>query len=319
MSAPFKRLAAVLAASAVAGAVAAAQQPRIGNANLRPQPAGSPFAQSFRALVNAQVAPAWIGYSVQAVDGDRMMCCFQSSSGQTWISGDVVMTDRGSDGIAGCRLEPGQGSSASRSAGQTNAPIRLEPSDRMVVLVRAADRRIERVRIFSEDCQLDAGGRDVLWLENVRPADSIALLESFAAGAGEERRMAEGSIAAIALHADPSADAALERLVAPAHPASLRKKVTFWLGNTRKRAGLEVLKRVLRDDPSAEVKKGAVFGVSQSPEANAVDVLIATARSHSEREVRGEAIFWLGQKAGAKAASAITERIEQDPDTDVKK
>ena len=35
--------------------------------------------------------------------------------------------------------------------------------------------------------------------------------------------------------------------------------------------------------------------------------------------MRGEAIFWLGQKAGSKAAAAITERIEQDPDTEVKK
>jgi hypothetical protein len=315
----FKRLAVSLATTSLVGVVLAAQQPRISNANLRPQPAGSTFAQSFRALVGAQVQPAWIGYSVPAVDGDRMMCCFHSS-GDTWISGDVVMSDRRSYTSAGCRLEPGQETSRRASSGsRPTGPIALEGSDRMVVLVRAVDRRVERVRLFSEDCELDAGGRDVHWLEHVRPADSVALLESLAAAAGEHRRTAEGAIAAIAMHGDASADAALERLIAPAQPASLRKKVTFWLGNTRKRPGLDLLKRVLRDDPSGDVKKGAVFGVSQSHEPEAVDVLIGTARAHAEREVRGEAIFWLGQKAGAKAADAITERIEQDPDTEVKK
>jgi hypothetical protein len=318
VSPAFTRVAVPLASIALAGVVAAAQQPRISNANVRPQPAGAALAQSFRSLVNAQTNPAWIGYSVPAVDGERVMCCFHSASGDTWISGDVVMANRSNYSMAGCRLEPGQESSSRASAGRSSAPIKLEGSDRMVVLVRVADRRVERIRIFSEDCELDAGGRDVYWLENVRPADSIALLESLATGA-DERRMAEGAIAAIAMHGEAAADAALERLVAPGNPASLRKKVTFWLGNTRKRPGLDLLKRVLRDDPSHDVQKAAVFGVSQSQEADAVDLLIATGRTHAEREVRGEAIFWLGQKAGAKAASAITERIEQDPDTEVKK
>ena len=49
----------------------------------------------------------------------------------------------------------------------------------MIVLFRVENRSLERIRVFSEDCQLDAGGRPVRWLENVRPADSIALLESY--------------------------------------------------------------------------------------------------------------------------------------------
>ena len=50
-----------------------------------------------------------------------------------------------------------------------------------------------------------------------------------------------------------------------------------------------------------------------------MDVLIDNARTNADTSVRGEAIFWLAQKAGSKAAAAITERIEQDPDTEVKK
>ena len=307
-------LAAVVSA-AVAGA---AQQPRISNATVKPQPAGSPFAQSFRALVAAQREPAWIGYRVPVLEGDRIMCCF--NTGGAWVSGSIVMSDRGNYSAVGCRLEPSQeGSAPASRAPHSTAPIKLEGSDGMVILFRVAERRVERIRIFSEDCELDAGGRQVHWLENVRPADSVALLESFASGEAEARKTSEGAVAAIAMHGDPSADQALERLVAPAQPAAVRRKVTFWLGNTRGRAGLTVLKRVLGDDPSLDVRKGAVFGISQSREPDAVETLIGTARTHSDREVRAEAIFWLGQKAGARAASAITERIEQDPDTEVKK
>ena len=43
------------------------------------------------------------------------------------------------------------------------------------------------------------------------------------------------------------------------------------------------------------------------------------ARTDANPRIRGEALFWLAQKAGQKAAAAITERIEQDPDTEVKK
>ena len=112
----------------------------------------------------------------------------------------------------------------------------------MIVLYRVENRAVERIRVFSEDCQLDAGGRPVRWLENVGPADSIALLESFVAAQGDVRnRVTDGAINAIAMHGDPAADASLDRLVAQNQPESVRKKVTFWLGNARGRHGFETL------------------------------------------------------------------------------
>ena len=67
------------------------------------------------------------------------------------------------------------------------------------------------------------------------------------------------------------------------------------------------------------MQKGAVFGVSQSHEAGAQDILLGLARNDPNPRIRGEALFWLAQKAGSKVAALITERIEQDPDTEVKK
>ena len=313
MSRPFKLIASGLVMTSALAVVAAAQH--IENGTVTAQPAGSPFAQSFRSLVSSQPDVAWIGYSVPVSDSERVMCCFDSGTTNGMVSS--------ASGCCGaCRLENSSGTNiSSRTESTTPAGVvKLEGSDRMVVLYRIADRTIDRVRVFSEDCRLDAGGRPVRWLENVRPADSIALLESLTTVEGDLKgRIADGAITAIALHGDPAADASLERLVAPGQPEAVRKKVTFWLGNSRGRRGFDTLRRVMRDDPSIEVRKGAIFGLSQSRVPETLDTLISIARSDNEPRLRSEALFWLAQKAGQKVSTMIAERIDQDPDTEVKK
>jgi len=317
MSKRFTAVAGALLTAVALDTAAAAQAPRIGNGRLTTQGAGTPFVQSFRSLVGAQADVAWIGYMVPVVDGDRRMCC--GDGGGTHISGSVVMVD-GHNCCSACRLEPSASQTATAARPQSAAPIQLEAPSQMAVLFRVADKQVERVRVFSSDCELDAGGRPVVWLENVRPGDSIALLESLIPKEPERKdRVTDGAISAIALHRDAGADAALDRLVAPGQPASIRKKVTFWLGHARGAHGMAVLRQILDNDASKDVRKGAVFGISQSEQPASYDVLIQAARSNSDPDIRGEAIFWLGQKAGAKASAAITESIDKDPETEVKK
>ena len=247
MPTPYAFIAGALlsATSLAVGVVAAAQQPRIDNAKLTSQPAGSAFAQSFRALVSNEADVAWIGYAVPVVDSERIMCCFGNDTG--WVNGNVVMSD-GNACCRACRLEPAADgtSMATRAPGAARSGVvRLEGSDRMIVLFRVANRAVDRIRVFSEDCELDAGGRTVTWLEAVRPADSVALLESLAIPAdGRRDRVTDGAVSAIALHGDPAADASLDRLVGVNQPEAVRKKVTFWLGSTRGAHGLTTLRRV---------------------------------------------------------------------------
>jgi hypothetical protein len=319
MSKAYRTIALSLAALAILAVVLAAQQPNIVNGQLATQPAGSPFAQSFRTLVGAQADVAWIGYLVPVVREQGDMCCF---SGNTFWAGGVVMSDRANCCTA-CRLEPapsGTSTVAPPPATPVRGPVKLEGAERMAVLFRIAARQVDRIQQFSEDCTLDAGGKPVVWLEGVRPAESVAMLESLATAPDERRdRIANGAISAIALHNDPSADASLERLVATNQPDTIRRKVPVWLGNARGARGYAQLTRILKDDPSAAVQKSAVVGVAQSHEPGVVDTLADLARSHANPGVRGDAIFWLGQKAQQRASAAITERIDQDPDTEVKK
>src|SRR2546427_786636 len=99
-----------------------------------------------------------------------------------------------------------------------------ESPDQILVLFRVADKSVGKIRVFTDDCELDAGGLPVHWLTNVKPKESINLLASFV-GATEEkaqRRKSEAAITAIALHADSAADPMLEKFVDPKRPEEVR-------------------------------------------------------------------------------------------------
>jgi HEAT repeat protein len=290
--------------------------PRVSNGRLTPQAAAGTLDATFRRLVAAQAEPAWIGYSVPVVNrSEGRLCC----SGDTWISDGMVFTN---GRIATCGLEPST-STTRRTSDQPavmQSPVRLEGPDSVVVLYRVEDKTVQRIRIFSPDCELDAGGRTVHWLDGVAGADSVRLLATFVSRAEvKSDRLTDSAISAIAMHRDATADGELERLGGSGNPEFVRKKVTFWMGNARGARGFEAVKKIARDDPSEEVRKSAMFGLSQSSEAQSVPELVRFARQDASPKVRGEAIFWLAQKAGQRAAAEITAAIENDPDTDVKK
>ncbi len=93
-------------------------------------------------------------------------------------------------------------------------PVRLEGPRTLMVLFRMENRAVTRIHVTSEGCELDAGGLPVTLLTGVKPAQSVALLASIA-GNGAERKQADEAITAIALHAESSADDALEAMVKP--------------------------------------------------------------------------------------------------------
>ena len=79
MSRTFATLASALGAAALTAAVAVAQQPRLTNGRVTTQPAVT-LQQAFRAAVDSHADVGWIGYGVPVVDGERMMCCFNSGN-----------------------------------------------------------------------------------------------------------------------------------------------------------------------------------------------------------------------------------------------
>ena len=192
------------------------------------------------------------------------------------------------------------------------SPVRLEAPAAVAVLLRVANDKVEKVRIYSLQCQFDAGGLPFVWITDVRAGASLSFLEKQASAF-------DGAVMAIAQHDDPQADAVLERLARPPQGDKVREQAIFWLGASRGARGATVLRDLLASDPSDKLRDKAVFALSVSKQPEALGFLIQTARNHASAHVRGQAIFWLAQKAGKQASSAITDAIANDPETSVKK
>jgi hypothetical protein len=256
--------------------------------------------------VAASPGPSWIGYAQAVIDGPRQMCCFGSGT----FRGNAKSC------CGGCRLE----NEASFSIGRDSPAVPLESPAQFRVLLRVHRGQVSKVRAFSEDCALDAGGLPFLWLTEVGPRESLEFLGGLAGSStGGDREDREGPIlAAIALHADPGADGVLEKLAARGQPLELRKQAAFWLANERGRRGFEIL-RVALADPDSDFRQHLTFCLSQSPVAEALATLIRMARQDPDGEVRGQALFWMAQKAGDRAAETIQDAIRDDPEEDVKK
>jgi len=305
-------LAAMSAAVMVAGPVTAQRQ--ISNGRIETVAVTRGLAQEVAALAGREAGPFWVGYSMPAVDGERVMCCFSSDT----TSGSVNLRLGPDSCCAGCRLEPGAAGRATPSADEQRGeqPIPLEGSVAFVVLARVETGHVDRIRVFSESCPLDAGGRRVFWLTGVSAAASLDWLSTFTA-ASDER--ASAAIAAIALHRDRRADAVLERLIRADQPAKVRERAAFWMGSTRGRPGFETLRHLLETDPADGFRRRAVFALSRSHEPEVVDTLIAIGRTDASPRVRGEALFWLADTRDTRVGPALLAALATDPDDGVQK
>jgi HEAT repeat protein len=300
----------VMAASqaAVGPASGPAEMPRIENAKVETRAVAGSLDATLRGIISRAENAQWVGYAVEQVAGEQSVCCDNYS-----------YRDGGNCGT--CRLEREHGEIG--GATMTPGSVKLEGARQLAVLFRLQSKKVTRIRVASQDCTLDAGGLPFIWLTEVKPAESVALLETYVRSADFEDHadhgLGHGALTAIALHADPSADRAFESFVKPDQPESLRKQAAFWMGAARGKTGLLCLQNMAKNDPSSDVRAHVTFALSVSHESGAVEEMIRIAHDDTSSHVRGQALFWLAQKAGKKATSTISGAIENDPDTDVKK
>jgi hypothetical protein len=287
----------------------AADMPRLENAKAEIKAVSTSLDATIRELAQHSDKTQWVGYAVDQVAGQHSMCCWNSSNAN------------GSENCGTCRLESDSQNIGTSS--RSSETVMLEGSRSMTVLLRLESHRVMKIRAFSSECALNAGGLPFVWLTGVKPAESVALLSGYVHGEDfgdhEGHSLAHGALMAVAMHGDAAADRAMESFVAPDQRESLRRQAAFWLGAARGGSGLALLERMAKSDPSPEVRSHVAFALHVSKEPAALDDMIRMAHEDSSAHVRGQAIFWLAQKAGQKAASTIQGAIDNDPDTEVKK
>jgi hypothetical protein len=278
---------AILFAASVA--LALSQQPPISNADLRQASAANGLAPAIQAVTGGVAGPVWIGYAAPAIPGEmNNSCCWN-------------------DGGRGCGLE-GVRPQAGTTSPQT--PIRLEGPSHVVVLIRFEQGNAQKLRAFSPDCPLDAGGLPFYWISAVKPTESVAVLTAWLKRQQDNNpsnRTSDAAVHAIALHAGPEAEAALLRFTEPTQTESIRKAALFWLAKSRGKQGYDVVSRIAREDGSDKVREHALFALTQSGYPEAIPTLIRIAREDKTSRVRKQAMFWLGQSRDRRA----TEFFEQ--------
>jgi len=265
---------AVTAAALTVG-TAEAQPKLLTNAQVDTHSAAAGLEGAFHALLTAQPQPAWIGYAVPSV---------RVNVGCDYVNRDAF----GQPGV-----------------------IHLEPPAQAVILFRIEANAVDRVRTVSPDCEIDGGGVPMHWLNDVNPAQSVALLAGFV-GSGESNM--SGAMNAIAVHEGAAADQALDRFAAAGEPQSVRLRAVSGLGWARGRHGFDVLKALIANDPDDRVCERAVSAVGSSKEPEATDLLISIARTGRTARVRAQAVGELARKPGPKILPALSQALEdQDP------
>ncbi|HEY7574594.1 MAG TPA: HEAT repeat domain-containing protein [Thermoanaerobaculia bacterium] len=300
-----------LIATSLAAAGAAAQPAELENAKVTVV-AAEPgnLARQIRGLASG-APPRWIGWAVPAEDPESRTCCGSWGRNGTLCCGPCPL-DRDS-------------STTTKNDGGGPSTARLEAPSELLLFARAAGGSVERVRHFSSECRVDAGGKTVLWLTGVRPEESVAWLDALAgARAGghensEETDLAEAALAGIAMHAGPAAERALAARIAPGQPDWMREKAAFWLAAARGPSGCATLVRAIPADADEGFREQGTFPLSLCEGGHGIETLIQMARRDASADVRAQALFWLAQKAGKKASEAIDGAIQNDPDTEVKK
>jgi hypothetical protein len=291
--------------TATASVQTASEMPRLENAKVETRTVAGGLEATLQDVLAQTTQPQWVGYGVEGLPGKHNACC-----GNYGDNGDCGT----------CQLEKGY--SNSKRSKSTSPIARLEGPRQLFVLIRLENKKVQRIQVASENCTLDAGGLPFLWLTGVTSNESLAWLGTLVHNGDLKEHgdhgPGQGALTAIALHAGPAADRALETFVAADQHEELRKQAAFWIGAARGKAGLDSLKRLAKTDSSQEVRAQVAFAFFVSEENGAVDEIIRMAHDDNSAHVRGQALFWLAQKAGQRASAAITGAIESDPDTEVK-
>jgi HEAT repeat protein len=286
------------------------QTPQLSNAKLDSVAVGSGL-QARVTEFEKQGGPMWVGYSIAVTPKPRTMCCFDS-----W---EMFQNARGC--CLGCRLERSGGNFFD---GTDSKCSYAEPSPVAFVMFRISGGDIVRLRTYSRDCALDAGGMPVHWITDVPAVQSLAWLEQLARAevkqeGGGHRQIASQAMHAIAVHNDARATDILERFIAEAREQHVREEAAIFLADERGPEGVESLYKLLKREPDAHFRSEAIVGFMEANTNTATKHLVDFARNDPDPEVRRNALVFMGEMGSQKMSKEISDALENDPDTRVKK
>ena len=160
----------------------------------------------------------WIGYAQPMIDGNHEMCDY-------WNDG--------------------------RRMTQSTDPIRLEPADFFFVMFRVEEKQITRIRTYSANCPLDAGGKAVHWFTNVSVNDSVNYMKTFMSP-NATRKMNDSALTVLALTEGDQPLNELLTLAESGPTAQIKGQALFWLAQRAGQKAIGTITAAIENDPDTE-------------------------------------------------------------------
>lgn len=248
------------------------------------------------ALAVRSVQDQWIAFSVPVVAGTRSPCCWKGN----WANWKDGITE------LGCSLTQEHQSFGT----QSDSP----ETENVIVLGKVHQGAVSGLRVVGEQCPVDGGGEQVLWIGEVESTAGLNWLETVARSDKKES-VSHSALFALALYRDDEANRRLyEMALTP--DANYQEEAIFWLGEGRGDQGLESLQRLLTELPNGDTRQQINFALAQNGSKTAFDLLTDISRTDADPEQKSNALFWLADEFPEQARDILLEVIasEQDPE-----
>lgn len=232
----------------------------------------------------------WSSWQVAAVDAAPDWCCWSS----TWSHGKPSSKP--------CRLDSNRDSYGNRDH---------ETTDAVRVYARTAGGKVDRLRVFSATCPVQAA-------TPINDLGSIAQDASARWLIGLVKQHGDEVLPALAMHRGDVAGDGLAAIARTDLRVETRKEAVFWLAQVRGREGADITSSVMFRDPDPDVREHAAFALSESKSPRAAADLIRLGTTDRNGEVRSQAWFWLAQMGAPEAESAIVASIRKESDDEVR-
>jgi hypothetical protein len=187
----------------------------------------------------------------------------------------------------------------------------LEFSTEITIMAKLEGGVLRRLRVFTPECDVDAGRVPLVWLDGVTPDDSAnwlaGLVRSNESNRDWQTRVVAPAVTALALQ---TGDAAVRSLVALAKDdghATIRSRALMSLAERAGQQASAAIASAVQNDPEMDVKRTAVQALGRLPKDEGVPLLIQVARTNGSADVRREAMQRLGQSNDARAVRFFEE------------
>jgi hypothetical protein len=283
---------------------AAPQQAQVRNAQIEERDV--PIERAV-ASIGTSADAVWVGWRVPMVGGLRDLC-------GTWSDGVTT--------VRGATLEDGTRAMAPTVPTDAGGATNLEAGTSLLVWLRVLDGQVERLRVVSDDCPVDAGGRQVIWLRSTPAADSARYLGAFLTlptpSSDHHRRLAASAVMAIALHADRTAETMIDGLLTPTTDAALRRSAADWLARAGGARGFSRLTAVVRSNTDTGVRRAAAAAIVQTRQPDTLSTLWRMAETDADDEIRAGALAGYAELAPEADLARLTARLATEPSQPVR-